>query len=507
MRKREFLKQAVCGAVAAAIGGSPRVRASAGRGRLNLLFITVDDMNWSLPGFMGGRPGLTPNLDALAARSHRFVNNRTVAPICQPSREAMMTGLLPHHSGALGFTPVYEGTPTLTTILRGEGYFTAGIHKLEHMQPESCFPWDFRIGGKDRSPLAYERGVRQAIAHAKDARKPFFINCNINDPHRPFYGSPGGDEMDDDEKGPYKVPHEVGPEEVEVPPFLEDLPAVRKELAQYWNSTQRLDRSIGKILDVLRESGKADETVIFFSADHGMPFPFSKATCYDSGSRTPALISWPGMSKPTTFTDHTANVDYLPTLLEILEAPAPARLDGRSWLPIVRGSETRGDDLVVTYVNTLVTGVAYPMRAIQDMRHTLVFSPWADGKLQFQCESMGGLTFNAMIDEAKSRPQVADRIRQYVYGVPLAFYDLQSDPGQRVNLIGSPGHRASIDRMKQELLATMERTTDPQLENYRITLAGGEPYVEQAPALYRHLGARPGAGLDAEKVYFPPGRY
>ena len=58
-------------------------------------------MNYSLPCFMGGKYHLTPRLDALAAVSHRFIRNRTIAPICQPSREAMMTGLIPHHSGAL----------------------------------------------------------------------------------------------------------------------------------------------------------------------------------------------------------------------------------------------------------------------------------------------------------------------------------------------------------------------------------------------------------------------
>lgn len=153
---------------------------------MNLLFITVDDMDASIPGFMGNRAGLTPNLDRLAARSHAFVRNRTVAPICMPARQAFMTGLVPHRSGGTGFIPIREGTPTLTTLLQAEGYFAAAIHKIDHMQPYSCFPWDYMQQGKDRHVLIQALGARVAIEEARAQNRPFFVQCNINDPHRPF---------------------------------------------------------------------------------------------------------------------------------------------------------------------------------------------------------------------------------------------------------------------------------------------------------------------------------
>lgn len=446
---------------------------------LNLLFITVDDMNCTLPGFMGGKYNLTPNLDALAARSHRFVNNRTTAAICQPSREAMMTGLLPHRSGALGFDPVKEGTPTLTSILRAKGYFTAAIHKTEHMQPPSCFPWDSAVVGKGRDPMEYADSVSHAIAEAKRINRPFFINCNINDPHRPFYGSPQAAEVDHNETGDYKVARELQEKDVEAPPFLENLPQIRQEFAQYCNSAQRMDISIGKVLDVLQRSPEADNTVVFFSADHGMPFPFSKATVYDNGSRTPALISWPGMGRPRSFEALTCNIDYLPTLLELLSAPAPANIDGRSWGPIIRGEKEKGREYVITHINTLNSKLAYPMRAIQNHRYALVFAPWSDGKLEFRAESMAGLTYKAMVEAAKTDPAIAARVKQYIFGIPLAFYDLQADPGQHINRIDAAEHREEIEKMKGLLLAEMKRTHDPQLENFKTLLAGGKPSVLQ----------------------------
>jgi len=478
MQRRKFLKQSGAALAIRSIS-RPSISQGASRGLqpMNLLFITADDMNYSLPGFMGGKYNLTPHLDELAKHSHKFVNNRTVAAICQPSREAMMTGLVPQRSGGLGFTPVYDGTPTLTTILQAHGYFTGCIHKLEHMQPASCFPWDYRVDGTDRNPLVYEEGVKEAMSQARALRKPFFINCNINDPHRPFYGTPQAAGIDHDETGPYKIARELEADDVEAPSFLENLPPIRKEFASYCNSTQRLDVSIGKVLAVLEASPEAGNTVVIFSSDHGMPFPFSKATCYNSGSRTPVLISWPQMGRAKTFEDLTCNIDILPTLLEILQIPSPQHIDGRSWVPLIEGHRQGDRDYVITNINSVSSGMAFPMRAIQNMRYSLFVSLWSDGRLQFNVESMQGLTYKAMRDAAESDARIAARVKQYLYGIPLAFYDLEKDPDQRVNAIDFPEHSKLVAELKQRLLQYMEETNDPQLGNYKILLAGGELVV------------------------------
>lgn len=491
MQKRDFLKLGVaasvlgCVTATASAASEKAKRGGAPKPKYNLLFITLDDMNWSMPSFMGGKKGITPNLDQLASRSMRFVRCRTAVPICQPSREAMMTGLLPHHSGGTGFTPVYEGTPTLPSILHDHGYFTACVHKVGHMVPESCFPWDYKRPGKDRSPKEYETQVRVAVKKAKEAGKPFFVCCNINDPHRPFYGSPKAVKIDNNQEGDYKIPHEYGPDDVTVPAFLEDLPDIRKEFAQYSNSVQRLDISIGKILKVIEESGNAENTAVFFSSDHGMPFPFAKATGYDNGSRTPALLYWPGMGKPREFKELAENIDYLPTLLDVLNMPHPARVDGKSWLPLIKGEKYESRQYQVTYVNSLSSGTTYPTRTIQDSKYSLIFAPWSDGKYKYVSESMWGLTFAALVEAAKTDPKIAARVEQLTLDTPLAFYDLEADPGQRLNLIGKPEYKAKIEEMQNALLREMERTVDPQLENFMILMAGGKPKVNQFPKIYK----------------------
>lgn len=479
MKRREFIKTVAAAAIALPFLSSAEILEAASTKKQNLLFLTVDDMNWSMPGFMGNKLSLTPNLDRLAMKSHRFVHTRAAVPICQPSREAMMTGRLPQHSGGLGFNPINEGVPTLVTTLKEVGYYTAAVHKIDHMQPPSCFPWDFKVDGKERSPIEYEASVKKAIFEARERKQPFFINCNINDPHRPFYGSMEAATMDHHETNEYSVHREISDEEVTVPPILDNLPEVRREYAQYCNSVQRMDISIGKVLAVLSAQPEANNTIVLFSADHGMPFPFAKATVYDYGTRTPTLLCYPNMGKPQTFRERTCNIDYMPTLLDLLGVGKPSGLDGHSWVPLFDGKNYDGTRFLVTQVNGVSSGEQFPMRAIQDGRYMLVFMPWSNGKLHFRVEPMSGLTYSAMHKAAQTDTHLAVRVKQYILGVPMAFYDLKTDARQENNLIESPQHQERIAEMKEALHSYMVNTDDPQLENMNRFQAGKPMIVEQ----------------------------
>ncbi|WP_079730652.1 sulfatase family protein [Novosphingobium mathurense] len=489
-RKRDVLKAGAAGMAMALMPIGARASSYRKpvdrRGAPNLLLITSDDVDWSALGFMTGRKGLTPNLDKLAARSHVFEQVRTVAPICMPSRQAIMSGKLPHRNGGNGFFPMFEGTPTLCSVLDAAQYYCAASHKIGHMQPASSFPWRSSAEGKDRHPLIHAAFLSLAITEAQAQMKPFFVNCNINDPHRPFYGSPVGLAMDNNNQGPFKIPRELGANDVEIPPNLDDLPDVREEHAQYWNSAQRLDIAVGHILDALDASGEAANTIVLFVADHGMPMPFAKATCYDHGIRTPVILNYPGMGTPRRFDNLTTNLDILPTLCDLLGQAPPEGIDGDSWVPMLQGGPSLDRQFVTSFVDYVSNGMHYPMRTLQDRRWAFLVTPWADGgKTKFRAESMFGLTWPAMVERAKNDPAMARRTAQYTEGYPMALYDLRNDPGQRHNLIDAPEHKDRVVRMKKLMLDEMIRTGDPQLENYRRMLAGQAAEVAQNPERYR----------------------
>lgn len=468
---------------------------------LNVLFITADDMNADSPGWMGNPLKLTPQLDAFAATSHRFINQFVSAPICQPSRSALMTGRVPHRNGALGFEPIRPDVPTLVTVLQARGYYTAALNKIPHMQPAACFPWDGQFMGSGKNPDLLGRQTRDAIAAAKTAQKPFFINCNITDPHRPFYGAEPkpnakkkaakqrdlGDADGDDPTGVLGIVTPLKPAEVTVPSFLEDLPDVRREVAQYYSSIKRLDLSFTKVMKALNDSGEADRTVVIFMSDHGMSFPFSKATVYFNGTWSPLLVRWPGMGAPQRRVELTSSVDVMPTLLEIIGVPAPAGLDGRSLLPLLRDEKQPDRDHVFTNVNSVSSGIYFPQRCVRTLSHALLFHAWAGPGANFRVEAMSGLSYQAMAEAAGIDPRIKSRVDQLIKGTPLAFYDLTKDPTERRNEIDNPAYVAEVTRLKTLLLGYMERTADPQLANYRTALAG-QPINFKADRLPRKKG-------------------
>src|SRR4030095_9706654 len=125
----------------------------------NLLVITADDLNGD--SWFDCKVGATPTLDSFSATCYRFEHCHLAAPICQPSREALMTGRVPHRSGGLGFTPIRLDVPTLTELMNSNGYFTAAINKLVHMAPASKFPWQLALDGSGKNPASLRSQCNQ----------------------------------------------------------------------------------------------------------------------------------------------------------------------------------------------------------------------------------------------------------------------------------------------------------------------------------------------------------
>ena len=467
---------------------------------LNLLLITADDMNGDSAGYMGNPLRTTPNLDAFSVTAHQFHNHHVTAPICQPSRSAFMTGRVPHVNGALGFDPVSEGTPSLVTILKANGYFTGVVDKHSHMQPESVFPWDLKLQGSGKNPKLRKEHMEELFAAAKESGKPFFINANITDPHRPFPGSAqeanrrGARKADDDDAeaqdDPPKrgnrprqaargakaagtaTPESVGSrvvkeDEVRPPRFLENLPDIRKETAQYETAIARFDASFGAIMTALKESGHDHDTIVVFFSDHGMSMPFSKATVYRNGTWSPLLLRFPGMDIPQVHLEFVSSVDLAPTLLKLLKVAGPEGMNGRSWVSLLQGEKQPGRDSVVTHVNTTSSGASQAQRCVRTKERALMFHAWTTGEPKFKVEAMNGLTFKALEKAGEQDARIAGRVAQYRVGVPLMFFDESVDPDERVNLIDDPRQKNEIERLAGLLIEHMQRTNDPLLGDFQ----------------------------------------
>ena len=432
----------------------------------NLLIVTADDMNADSAGWMGNKLDATPNLDAFAATAHRFVNSHVTVPICQPGRSALMTGRVPHRNGALGFNPIRKDVPTLVEVLRDAGYYTAAIAKTAHMAPAEKFPWhatgEQALG---KQPTKHAERFRELLEAAAKEKKPFFINANICDPHRPFIGGTAKKAVKDLPLDGAKV---YKPDEVTVPAFLEDIPRVREEVAQYYSSVSRFDRAFGLIVKELKAAGRDADTVVVFMSDHGMSFPFSKATVYRNGTWSPVLIRIPGMKEPQERPEFVSSVDVMPSLLELLGVKAPAGMDGRSWVPLLKGEKQADRDFVVTHVNTVSSGKSFAQRCIRTKDRALMFHAWVGGPEKFRVEAMNGLSFAAM--NASSDARIQARVKQLVEGEALMLFDTAADPGERKNLIRDSEYASDVAELSKKLLAHMKKTDDPQTKAFEAAL-------------------------------------
>lgn len=465
--RRQFLGLTASCAAGLALGSLP-VSAEEKRSRLNVLFIAADDMNWNTPGCFGGRaPEITPNIDRLAREGLRFEHAHVTIAVCMPSRETLMTGRYPHHHGGMGFEPIREDVPTLQEQLRTAGYLNGILGKVEHLKPDSKFPWDMSLNagelGAGRNPAAYYRHSKEFFARAAREGKPFFLMANSHDPHRPFHGSAN------DGKNLTRPSRVYKPEEITVPGFLPDLPDIRTEVAQYYSSARRCDDTVGMVLKALKESGQEDNTLVMFISDNGMSLPYAKTNCYLNSTRTPWIVRWPGKVRPGSVdSEHfVSGIDYMPTILEAIGLKQIDGMDGKSFLPLLLGeSQPERERVFTEFFETAAKG-AYPMRCVQDKRFGYIYNQWSDGETVFRNEPQSGLTWKAMVKASQDDAKIAERVKHFSYRVPEELYNFEEDPDALTNLASDPKHKADLQRLRQEMLEWMRQAGDPLLDSYR----------------------------------------
>lgn len=454
---------------------------------LNVLIVTVDDMNWDSVGVYGGAiPDLTPNIDRLAGEGLRFEYAHVTVAICQPARAAWMTGRYPHRSGALGFDPIRPGVPTLPEALRARGYRTGVMAKHGHMLLERPEAWSVVVPARDlkngRSPEHYHERTRQFIEEARTAGQPFFLVANSQDPHRPFAASAAEARQRLTDAG--STEHQYGggfpevelafdPADVPVPGFLPDLPDVRRELAEYYTSARRADATVGAVLRALDESGLADRTLVMFLSDNGIDVPFAKTNVWMHSTRTPWIVRWPDVTTAGAVDSHhvVAGIDLAPTVLDVVGAPPLEGADGRSFAGLLRGATEDGWDYAYTHMNTTVAPAWFGMRSVVGRRFGYIYNAWVDGEREYFANGMRGLTFPAMQAAAPGDPAIAARVRHMVYREPEELYDYSTDPDALTNLASDPAYADDLAAHRARLLDHMRSTADPELAGYEAFLA------------------------------------
>lgn len=437
---------------------------------LNILFITVDDMSCDSIGVFGCPvPDTSPNIDKLAAQGIRFSHAHVQVGNCMPSRNVMQSGRYPHNNGVEGFYQVKNPKfRILPEILRENGYFIGIKGKVSHSTPYHPWDWDVvltpEVKGTERSADSFYNLTRKGIQLAKDAGKPFYLVMNITDPHKPFYGMDGKQNVIEDPIKPTRI---FTAEEMVVPGFLPDTPVVRKELSHYYSSVRRADDCAGAVIKALQDSGQAENTLLMFLSDHGMPLPFAKTTVWHHGTNTPWIVRWPGVVEPGKVDDHhmISAVDFAPTILDALGIDDEG-MDGRSFVPVLKKGKQKGRDYVVKEYNENSGANRSPMRSVATREYTYIYNPWSDGKRIFRTATTGTLAYKEMRRIAAGDPAMAERLRVFNHRDPEELYHTAKDPDSLVNLVDNPEHGEALEKLRKTMRNWMEDTGDPLLEAF-----------------------------------------
>jgi N-sulfoglucosamine sulfohydrolase len=462
----------------------------------NVVLIVADDLGLQL-GCYGDPVARTPHLDRLAQSGVRFTRAYCTTACCSASRSVLLSGLHNHASGQYGLAhrdhhfSAYDTVRSLPVMLSEAGYRTANFGK-HHVSPEYVFQFDFRQPQNPRNPVDMANRAKKWIESETD--KPFFLYFCPVDPHR------GARENGDDfanrprtENAYPGIDRTVyDPESIPVPPWLSDRPEVRADLAAYYQSISRFDAGVGRLLDVLDETGHADDTLIVFVSDNGPPFPGAKTTQYEPGIHLPLLIRTPERKNAGQICDALVTwADITPTILEFCGVelkPGPAltpeenhgaipknrkagpyKFHGRSFRKAMEAEHPEGwDEAYFSHTFHEVTNY-YPMRTIRSGRYKLIWNIAHPLPFTFASDLYNSPTWQAVVERNDLNEIYGPRtVKAYRHRPAFELYDLEVDPWESKNLADDPDHAERVKSLSEKLRAWQKETNDPWLHKWEF---------------------------------------
>ena len=351
----------------------------------NILFIAIDDLNdWVGP--LQGHPQVqTPHMDRLAARGTVFTNAHCQAPLCNPSRTSLMTGLRPSTTGVYALRPWFREVEqlkdlvTLPQYLAKHGYRTYTTGKIYHgrsgrnynefdvigppagvgarpakklvdtPQPHPLVDWGV-FPHRDEDKGDWKVATWAADQLKKGMPEPFFLSAGFFLPHVPCYATQkwfdlypedelrlppvNKDDRDDTPHFSWFLHWKLPEPRLK---FLEEANQWKNLVRSYLASVSFVDSQVGRVLDALEAGGHADNTLVVLWSDHGWHLGekmiTGKNTLWDRSARVPLIFAGPGVSEGAVSGRPAELLDMYPTLVEAAGLPAKNGLDGHSLVP------------------------------------------------------------------------------------------------------------------------------------------------------------------------------
>ncbi|WP_216650062.1 sulfatase [Lewinella sp. W8] len=428
----------------------------------NIVLFIADDWSYPHAGAYGNTTLRTPAFDALAAGGMLFTNAYCAAPSCAPSRASILTGRYPHQNGVAGnlWSEFPRELVTYTEELERAGYLVGHDQK-------GWAPGDWRTPGREHNPAGKRYANIREMLEGKEAGQPFCFWFGSSDPHRVYEPNLG-------------VKTGLKPDSVKVPPFLPDLPCVRNDILDYFAEVERFDRHVGLVVELLRERGELENTLIVVTSDNGMPFPRAKANLYDAGSRMPFVVHWPARVPAGTRRDSYVSLAALaPTFLDAAGLAIPREMTHRSLLPQLLDEGYPGfADVIIErerHAQVRADSGSYAMRGLRNDSFLYVRNYYPDRWPAGDPEVVRSVGAYGDVDNSIGKVLIlrgvhppGDETDYYslAFGKRPAeeLYDLSTDPQQLRNVATLPGYADQLGILRERLNGRLTETGDPRTE-------------------------------------------
>jgi arylsulfatase A-like enzyme len=357
-----------------------------------------------------------------------------------------MTGRYSHCNGLLGLANAGWSLPlserTIVDYLADAGYYTVNVAGQHERRDTASYKYREVLGKPGHRTCHHAADEICGFLKRYDPKQgPFYLNAYSQDVHAPW----------DREEfvGKYD------PDQVKPPPFLPNIPVIRKQLALFYGSISVMDEAMGHVFDTLRETGLEKNTLVIFTTDHGISFPRAKGTLYDPGLTTFVILRWPGHIRPgTVVRSMVGNIDLLPTELELLGLPIPSAVQGCSFAPALVGGTYQPREEIFAERN--FHDSFDPVRCVRTTRYKLIrnYSERSRSKLPTEADEEDTMVTLRMSAKPRSYEEL---------------YDLEKDPLEFHNVAEDPAYADVLKDLRGRLDGWMDQTHD--------FLRGGQTFV------------------------------
>lgn len=422
--------------------------------RPNIVVLIAHDLGCHI-GPYGFAAAQTPCLNRFAQESIRLDRHFVASPGCSQSRAALVTGRYPHANGQFGLAnwgwKLHEDEFLLPQALREGGYHTA-LFGIWHLHAWTLSAFDTisdDVSTLDCSPEGFAEVASHRAANwlKQSARRnePFYLHIGFWEVHRPFCGTPP-------EPTSMNGANLSDLADIDLPDYLPDNEATRREFAELMRSIALVDQGVARVLRALEHADLAENTLLLFTADHGLPFQRAKGTLYDPGIHVACLARWPARIAPGNHSHTlTSNVDVMPTLLEAAGLAVPDTIQGRSQLALLGGNESNGSPRDVIFAEKTYHEHYDPIRCVRTDRYKYIRN-FAERPM---------LVLPSDVYNSPSRRSMTDDDSLWSHRPLEELYDLVHDPWERRNLIADPEWADVLEAARGRLAEWMAQTDDP----------------------------------------------